>query len=111
MATARSATKKNSPRVTKRALTVLARTPSKGKQGVRVNAARYGAMRRALLATIPRNSRGVAFAELPDLVRPRLPADWTGSVMWHVTTVKLDMETRGEIERVPGATPQRLRRR
>lgn len=95
----------------KKAPSVFARTPTKGKQGLRVNEARYGAMRRALLASIPRSSTGVAFADLPGLVRPRLPAGWTGSVMWHVTAVKLDMETRGEIERVPGVTPQRLRRR
>jgi hypothetical protein len=32
-----------------------------------------------------------------------------GSVSWYVTTVKLDLETRGVVERVPGQKPQRLR--
>lgn len=107
--TKRATTKQ--PAAKKSPSSVFARTPTKGKRGLRVNQARYDAMRRALLASIPRSNAGVAFVDLPDLVRPRLPADWTGSVKWHVTTVKLDMETRGEIERVPGATPQRLRRR
>ncbi len=29
-----------------------------------------------------------------------------GSVMWYYTTVKLDLEARGEIRRVPGSRPQ-----
>ena len=32
------------------------------------------------------------------------------SVGWYATTVKLDLEARGLIERVPDARPQRLRR-
>ena len=32
-----------------------------------------------------------------------------GSVSWYTTTVKLDMEVKREIERVPGSKPQRLR--
>jgi len=28
---------------------------------------------------------------------------------WHVTSVKLEMEVRGEIERIPGRVPQRLK--
>jgi Family of unknown function (DUF6958) len=33
-----------------------------------------------------------------------------GSVGWYTTSVNLDLEARGLIERVPGAQPQRLRR-
>jgi hypothetical protein len=32
-----------------------------------------------------------------------------GSISWYVTTVKLDLEARGLIARVPGSHPQRLR--
>ena len=32
-----------------------------------------------------------------------------GSISWYVTTVKLDLEARGLIERVPRSRPQRLR--
>jgi hypothetical protein len=31
---------------------------------------------------------------------------FNGSVMWYVTTVKLDLEARGEIKRVPNSRPQ-----
>ena len=29
-----------------------------------------------------------------------------GSVMWYVTTVKLDLEARGTVKRVPNSRPQ-----
>ena len=35
--------------------------------------------------------------------------EWEGSVGWYATAVKLDLEARGELERVPGAKPQRVR--
>lgn len=47
------------------------------------------------------------------LIRELLPSDALenlGSVSWYTTTVKLDLEARGELERVPGSRPQRLRR-
>ena len=43
---------------------------------------------------------------LSEDVRQRL-----GSVAWHTTTVKLNMEVDGELERVAGAKPQHLVRR
>ncbi len=39
----------------------------------------------------------------------RLPGDFEGSVGWYATTVKLDLEARGLIERMPGESPQVLR--
>ena len=86
--------------------------PDPDKEGGRCDAARYRAMKRALLQVIPRRGEGVAFGDLSELVRPRLPEDvFEGaSVTWHVTSVKLDLEARGLIERVPGVRPQHLRR-
>ncbi len=86
--------------------------PDPDKQAGRCDAARYRAMKKALLRVIPRRGDGVPFGELVDLVRPHLPAaPFEGaSVSWYVTTVKLDLEARGLIERVPQARPQRIRR-
>ncbi|MFG0242003.1 MAG: DUF6958 family protein [Phycisphaerales bacterium JB054] len=84
-----------------------------GKQGVNVERAKYEEMRRALLAVIPKGEEGVAFGELAGLVEGRLDEGVFGTgtkVMWWVTTVKQDLEARGEIEQVAGARPQRLRR-
>ena len=32
-----------------------------------------------------------------------------GSISWYVTTVKLDLEARHVVERIPGTSPQQLR--
>jgi hypothetical protein len=84
-----------------------------GKQGVNIERAKYDAMRAALLAVIPRRRDGVAFGQLADLVRPRLPRAAfppAASVSWYVAVVKQDLEARGLIEQVPGRKPQHLRR-
>ena len=84
--------------------------PDPTKQGTRLNAQRYRLMRDALLAVIPAKAPGVAFAELSELVRPLLAGTAFGdaSVGWHVTTVKLDLEARGWVARVPGRGPQHV---
>ncbi len=86
--------------------------PEAGKQGTRIDAAKYEAMKAALLAVVPAAEAGIPFQDLADAVRPHLPAELfaNASVSWYVTTIKLDLEARGLIERVPGARPQRLRR-
>lgn len=73
---------------------------------------KYDAMKKALLKVIPRRKAGVPFKGLADRVREHLPAEvFEGaSIGWYVTTVKLDLEARGLIERVPGHSPQHLRR-
>jgi len=43
--------------------------------------------------------------DVNDYLRER----FEGSVSWYFTTVKLDLEARGILERVPGERPQRIR--
>lgn len=91
---------------------MLCRTPTPGKQPVRIPQWKYDVVRKAILRVVSRGTT-VAFKDLPDLVADALPADARtrlGSVSWHVTTVKLHLETIGELVRVPGTTPQRLQR-
>jgi len=92
--------------------TVEALNPQPGKSPTRVNKVHYEAYRRALLRVIPKSSSGVAFGDLADLVTPHLSPEIASATkpMWWVTTVKLDLEARGLIERIPGVSPQRLRR-
>jgi hypothetical protein len=97
---------------TVRAEKILTRHPA-GKQGVNIDRAKYDTMRRALLRVVPRRRSGIAFTELSELVRPHLdPATFPPgkSVTWYVVTVKQDLEARGEIEQVPDAKPQHVRR-
>jgi hypothetical protein len=39
-------------------------------------------------------------------VEKEVRGKFEGSVMWYVTTVKLDLEARGDVKRVPNSRPQ-----
>lgn len=94
--------------------TVLCRTPTPGKQPTRIPGWKFQALHDAILAVVPKDEKGIPFIKLAEMVEEYLPSEVRqdlGSIGWHTTTVKLEMEVRGEIERVPGASPQRLRQR
>ena len=85
----------------------------KGKGGTRVSVEKYDIIRKAVLEAVPASKTGIAFADLPDLVAKRLSKaerSKFGSIGWYTTTVKLDLEARGFIERIEATKPQRLRR-
>ena len=90
---------------------VRCQTPTLGKKPTRILKWKYDLVRDAILAVIP--AEGIEFSQLARLVEGQLTTDELerlGSVSWYTTTVKLDMEVRGEIERVPGSKPQLLRK-
>ena len=92
---------------------ILALNPDPEKQGTNINREHYEAMKKALLAVIPKKGEGVVAKDLPALVASKLPETVFGpkdSVTWYTVTVKLDLEARGLIVRVPKARPQRLLR-
>jgi hypothetical protein len=85
--------------------------PDPEKTGPRIIRWKYDAVRGALLRAIPRKEPGFLFKELPAKVRSLLGGKVLkelGSVTWYTTTVKLDLEARGEIARVCNSRPQRL---
>ena len=87
---------------------VLTSHPEPGKAGVNICKHKYDLIRGAILEAI--RARGdIQFKELADAVRRRLSGGFEGSISWYVTTVKLDLEARGLIERIPKSRPQRLR--
>jgi len=68
----------------------------------RVNAAKYQAMRSALLKVIPENGEGVTHKEMAELSKPYLPdALFPGGAksMWWSKTVQLDLEAKGLLTR------------
>ncbi|MFK7959713.1 MAG: hypothetical protein AB8G96_04240 [Phycisphaerales bacterium] len=84
-----------------------------GKTGVRLPRHRYEPVRTAILEILPKRGPGPTFTDLAELIAPKLkgtdfPAD--ASVMWHCVSVKLDLEARGLIHRVPGTRPEELLR-
>ena len=91
---------------------VPCRTPTQGRDGVTsIPRWKFDIVRTAILETVKSaGSDGAAFSNLPAAVGAQLSSDEReklGSLGWHVTTVKLELEVRGEIVRLPGS-PQRL---
>jgi len=82
--------------------------PNPAKNGVRIERSKYEQIRDAIMESV-NTHREIRFRDLTKEVESRLAGRFDGSVPWYVTTVKLDLEARGEIERVPRVTPQRLR--
>ena len=92
---------------------IQTRHPNPAKAGANFDAAKYWAVREAILRAVPATGGGLRFADLSTRVAPRLSAraiPGGGSIGWYVTTVKLDLEARSLIARLPGATPRRLLR-
>ena len=89
------------------------RNPDPKKKGPRIARDQYAIARRAALATLPARGPGMTLTEFRGRVAARLARargwDDDASASWYSMAIKLDLEARGEIERVGGA-PQRLRR-
>lgn len=86
--------------------------PDPTKNGTRVTKTTYEAYREALLKVIPRSEEGIPFMELSQAVQPHLTPELLEKTSpgWWTTTVKLDLEARGMIERVPGKGRQHVRK-
>ena len=82
---------------------IACRTPSPGKEGVtRISKWKFDCIRTAILAILKETQ--IPFSELKDNVRERLSPEELkdlGSLGWYTTTVKLELEVRGEIKRLP----------
>ena len=75
------------------------------KQGVKISKEKYETIRKAILSTL-RKQREMTFMNLSRAVEKEVRGNFDGSVTWYVTTVKLDLEARGIIKRVPHSRPQ-----
>jgi hypothetical protein len=89
-----------------------------GKAGVHIDRDKYDTVRAQVVAVLEdAGKQGVRFRsvkatdepDLIDLVAVRLGPDFKGSIGWYVTAIKLDLEARHELERVPRVSPQRVR--
>jgi hypothetical protein len=79
-----------------------------GKQGVNIDRAKYDLIRQAILDSLAQRGE-IPFGEMDAAVAASLTGPFDGSIGWYTTTVKLDLEARGLVERVPGRSPQVLR--
>jgi hypothetical protein len=80
----------------------------KGKQGVSISKEKYETVREAILRIL-RDRGEISFQELTPAVENHIGGHFDGSVPWYTVTIKLDLEARGIIERLPGTSPQVLR--
>jgi DNA-binding Lrp family transcriptional regulator len=78
-----------------------------GKQGVNINKDKYDVIKAAIINVLQKQGE-MTFNGLNDEVSRQLEGNFAGSIGWYVTTVKLDLEARGVIERF-GKSPQQLR--
>ncbi len=75
------------------------------KQGVNISREKYEIIRKAIISTL-RKQKEMTFRNLSRAVAKEVDGTFDGSVTWYVTTVKLDLEARGEVRRVPNSRPQ-----
>jgi hypothetical protein len=81
--------------------------PEEGKSGVNISKRKYDVIKETIVASL--RAHGVmTFTGLNKDVHDKL-AHFDGSISWYVTTVKLDLEARHVVERIPGTRPQQLR--
>jgi hypothetical protein len=80
-------------------------SPNGLEEGARIERAKYDLVRKSILENL-RSYGPLTFTELGSLVEDQLKNKFKGSISWYFDTVRLDVETRGEIRRVPNSKPQ-----
>lgn len=79
-----------------------------GKAGVNITKRRYDVIRNFIIETISEHHK-ISYKDLTGLAEEKLAASFDGKVGWYIVTVKLDLEARGVIERIPKTSPHLLR--
>jgi hypothetical protein len=79
-----------------------------GKKGVNIDKAKYDQVRNAILEII-KSKETITMADLSETVKQKLEGNFNGKIGWYFMAVKLDLEVRGEIERVAKVSPQTLK--
>jgi len=79
-----------------------------GKKGTNISRRRYEVIKDYILALVSKHNE-ITYEELNDRAIQDLSATFDGKVGWYVVTVKLDLEARGIIERIPRTSPHQLR--
>ena len=86
---------------------ILTRHPQ-NKKGVNILKKRYEVIKEFILHTI-QTHKVITYEKLNDLAVKELSETFDGKVMWYIVSVKLDLEARGIIERIPKTSPHQLK--
>lgn len=87
---------------------IRTRHPDPSKNGVNISKLKYEQIRDVIVQTLQEQG-SLTFSELGKEVKAKLDGHFEGATGWYYTTVKLDLEARGVLERVGKSSPQRLR--
>lgn len=80
----------------------------KGKKGVNILKRRYDVIMDFILRTIEEHGT-ITYSDLNDLAVEKLASSFDGKIVWYIVTVKLDLEARNLIERIPKTSPHKLK--
>ena len=72
-----------------------------------ISKAKYKVIRESIVETL--KSKELTFASLSKAVEKNLKDGFEGSISWYVEVIKLDLEARNTIERIPKTKPQLYR--
>lgn len=86
----------------------ITKHPDPTKQGVNISKAKYDQIRTEIIALLKANGEMPAM-DLYPVLNQKLKGSFDGSISWYVVSVKLDLEARNIIERVPKSKPHRIR--
>jgi len=86
---------------------ILTKHPQ-GKDGVNILKRRYDVIKGFITKTIE-EYKEITYSELSDLAVEKLSNTFDGKVVWYIVVVKLDLEARKIIERIPKTSPHKLR--
>ncbi len=78
------------------------------KNGVNILKRRYDFIKDFIVKTIKEQGE-ITYERLDDLAVKELTKTFDGKVTWYIVSVKLDLEARGIIERIPKTSPHKLR--
>lgn len=79
-----------------------------GKKGVNISREKYDTIRTFILKTIKKHKQ-ITYQKLNNLAIEKLTETFDGSVAWYLVSVKLDLEARKIIERIPKTSPHEVR--
>jgi len=78
-----------------------------GKKGVNIDRKKYEYAKDFILRKIEKNKE-ISYQSIFDMAQKECN-DFNGKIGWYIVTVKLDLEARKIIERVPKTSPHELR--
>jgi hypothetical protein len=79
--------------------------PTKGKKGKNIDERKYTLVK-TMIVDILKSNTPLSFAQMLRLTNRKAGRTFTGSFPWHLEMVKLDLEARNIIRRVPKTNPQ-----